>query len=132
MIRHTGLAKWRAAFGFRGTPEGRVPEPPAALGFIALVAVLFFYGAIRLQGLLGEHGVLAAEWLLSGDEARNREIGKEWYAEIIKDFRSYATVQPNFYHVESGRSRNVYEHRLAGIQFHQGGWHIEYVWVTQD
>ena len=64
MIRHTGLAKWRAAFGFRGTPEGRVPEPPAALGFIALVAVLFFYGAIRLQGLLGEHGVLAAEWLL--------------------------------------------------------------------
>ena len=64
MIRHTGLAKWRAAFGFRGTPEGRVPEPPAALGFIALVAVLVFYGAIRLQGLLGEHGVLAAEWLL--------------------------------------------------------------------
>ena len=64
MIRLTGLAKWRAAFGFGGTPEGRVPEPPAALGFIALVAVLFFYGAIQLQGALGEYGVLAAEWLL--------------------------------------------------------------------
>lgn len=64
MIRLAGLAKWRAAFGFRGTPEGRVPEPLAALGFIALVAVLFFYGAIQLQGALGEYGVLAAEWLL--------------------------------------------------------------------
>ena len=64
MIRLTGPAKRRAAYGLGGTPGGRVPEPPTALGFIALVAVFFFYGATRLQGELGEYGVLAAEWLL--------------------------------------------------------------------
>jgi sodium transport system permease protein len=43
---------------------GRVPEPAVALGFVAFLAVLFFYGGIRLQLALGERGLLAAEWLL--------------------------------------------------------------------
>lgn len=44
--------------------EGVVPEPGVALSFIALLAVLFFYGAVRLQIGYGERGLLAAEWLL--------------------------------------------------------------------
>ena len=64
--------------------------------------------------------------------AKERELAKQWYAEIINDFRNFATPQPAFYHVESSRTRNMYEFRLAGIQLHQGGWHLEYVWVTQD
>lgn len=43
---------------------GRVPEPGVALGFVAMIAVLFFYGGIRLQIGLGERGLLVAEWLL--------------------------------------------------------------------
>jgi sodium transport system permease protein len=43
---------------------GRVPEPGVALGFVAMIAVLFFYGGIRLQLALGERGLLVAEWLL--------------------------------------------------------------------
>lgn len=75
---------------------------------------------------------IVAEWLLTGDAAKERELAKQWYAEIINDFRNFATPQPAFYHVESSRTRNMYEFRLAGIQLHQGGWHLEYVWVTQD
>jgi len=48
--------------GRRG--EGRVPDSATALGFVALLAVLFFYGGVRLQIGLGESGLLAAEWLL--------------------------------------------------------------------
>jgi sodium transport system permease protein len=44
--------------------DGRVPDPATALGFVALLAVLFFYGGVRLQIGLGESGLLAAEWLL--------------------------------------------------------------------
>jgi sodium transport system permease protein len=44
--------------------EGRVPDPATALGFVALLAVLFFYGGVRLQIALGERGLLVAEWLL--------------------------------------------------------------------
>jgi sodium transport system permease protein len=44
--------------------EGRVPEPAVAITFVAFLAVLFFYGAVRLQLALGERGLLAAEWLL--------------------------------------------------------------------
>jgi sodium transport system permease protein len=47
-----------------GRGEGRVPDPATALGFVALLAVLFFYGGVRLQIALGERGLLAAEWLL--------------------------------------------------------------------
>ncbi len=43
---------------------GAVPEPAAAIGFVALVAVLFFYGGVRFQLALGEGGLVAAEWLL--------------------------------------------------------------------
>jgi len=46
------------------TSAGRVPEPAVALGFVALLAVLFFYGGVRLQIALGEPGLLVSEWLL--------------------------------------------------------------------
>jgi sodium transport system permease protein len=47
-----------------GARAGSVPEPGVALGFVALLAVLFFYGGIRLQVALGERGLVASEWLL--------------------------------------------------------------------
>jgi len=53
--------------GFRRGGWGRmgvVPEPGVALGFVAVIAVLFFFGGVRLQLALGERGLLAAEWLL--------------------------------------------------------------------
>jgi sodium transport system permease protein len=40
-----------------------VPDFQTALGFVALVAVLFFYGGAQLQVRFGEIGLLAAEWL---------------------------------------------------------------------
>jgi sodium transport system permease protein len=43
---------------------GVVPEPSVVLGFVALLAVLFFYGGVRLQIAFGERGLVAAEWLL--------------------------------------------------------------------
>jgi len=43
---------------------GSVPEPSVALGFVALLAVLFFYVGIRLQLAFGEAGLVASEWLL--------------------------------------------------------------------
>jgi membrane protease YdiL (CAAX protease family) len=55
--------RWTARLGWRGR-EGTVPAPQVALGFVALLAVLFFYGGIRLQLAIGERGLLAAEWLL--------------------------------------------------------------------
>ena len=45
-------------------PEGRAPEPGMALGFVAAIALFFFYGGIRLQIGFGEQGLMAAEWLL--------------------------------------------------------------------
>jgi hypothetical protein len=42
---------------------GRVPTPAAAGGFVGFVAVLFFFGGIRMQLAWGESGLLAAEWL---------------------------------------------------------------------
>jgi sodium transport system permease protein len=56
MIRISGL---RA-----GPGAGGVPEPWAALGFVALAALLFFFGGLPLQVALGEGGLLASEWLL--------------------------------------------------------------------
>jgi sodium transport system permease protein len=44
--------------------ERGVPSPEQALSFVALVAVLFFYGGFQLQVRFGESGLLAAEWLL--------------------------------------------------------------------
>lgn len=46
---------------------GRVrsdPEPHVVGAFVALVAVLYFFGGMQLQVLFGEAGLLAAEWLL--------------------------------------------------------------------
>ena len=40
------------------------PEPRATLVFILFLAVLFPFGGLQLQLLLGEGGLLAAEWLL--------------------------------------------------------------------
>lgn len=42
----------------------RLPAPRAALVFVAVVAVLFFWGGFQLQLLLGEAGLPLAEWLL--------------------------------------------------------------------
>jgi sodium transport system permease protein len=53
----------RARLGGWGR-SGAVPEPGVVLGFVALIAVLFFYGGVRLQIAFGEEGLLAAEWLL--------------------------------------------------------------------
>jgi len=44
--------------------RGGVPTPGAAVLFIALAAVFFFWGGIPLQILFRERGLLAAEWLL--------------------------------------------------------------------
>lgn len=44
--------------------RGAAPGPGAALTFVAVVAVVFFWGALQLQLLLGEVGLLVAEWLL--------------------------------------------------------------------
>jgi sodium transport system permease protein len=54
---------WLERLRGRGV-DGRVPDPATALGFVALLAVLFFYGGVRLQIGLGERGLLVAEWLL--------------------------------------------------------------------
>ena len=45
------------------SPAG-VPGTEAAIGFLAAVALLFFWFGIGLQVRLGERGLLAAEWLL--------------------------------------------------------------------
>ena len=54
---------WTSRFFKRAGP-GRVPSREAAVAFVAAVAVLFFFGGIRLQIAYGETGLLAAEWLL--------------------------------------------------------------------
>jgi len=46
------------------TRTGRVPTPAAAAAFVAIVAVVFFFGAIPMQIAWGERGILAAEWSL--------------------------------------------------------------------
>jgi len=47
-----------------GELVGVVPSAGASIGFVAAVAVLFFYGGVSLQIHLGERGILASEWLL--------------------------------------------------------------------
>jgi sodium transport system permease protein len=54
---------WSARLGWRGR-TGVAPTPQAALGFVALLAVIFFYGGVRFQIAFGERGLVAAEWLL--------------------------------------------------------------------
>jgi sodium transport system permease protein len=51
------LRGWRTA-------ERGVPLPAEAMAFIALVALLYFHLGTRLQGALGERGLVAAQWLL--------------------------------------------------------------------
>ncbi len=51
--------------GLRGGERaGKVPDPRAAVFFVAGVAVLFFWFGVTLQVQLGERGLLVAEWLL--------------------------------------------------------------------
>lgn len=52
---------WMRARSGRGPV---VPTPRTAVLFIAFAAVAFFWGGIPLQIMLGERGLLAAEWLL--------------------------------------------------------------------
>lgn len=51
------LRAWRA--GERG-----VPLPAEALAFIAMVGLLYFHLGPRLQGAMGETGLLVSQWLL--------------------------------------------------------------------
>lgn len=44
-------------------PSPDAPSPGAALGFVVAVAVLFLPGALLTTALLGEAGLMAAEWL---------------------------------------------------------------------
>ena len=41
-----------------------MPTPGVSAWFVALVAVIFFWGGAALQGFFSEPGLLAAEWLL--------------------------------------------------------------------
>ena len=45
-------------------PVSATPSPAQAIGFIAAVAVLFFYLGFPLQAGWGERGLLVSEWLL--------------------------------------------------------------------
>ena len=45
-------------------PRRGVPSPEAALGFVAIVAVVFVAVGGLLQFMMGEAGLLAAEWLI--------------------------------------------------------------------
>ena len=59
-VREGGvLERWRTRL-----QRGGVPDQPAAVLFVAFVAVFFFWGGIQLQIRLGERGLFAAEWLL--------------------------------------------------------------------
>jgi len=55
--------RWTSRW-FKRAASDRVPSREAALAFVAAIAVLFFFGGIRLQIAYGETGLLAAEWLL--------------------------------------------------------------------
>ncbi|HEU0302327.1 MAG TPA: ABC transporter permease subunit/CPBP intramembrane protease [Longimicrobium sp.] len=46
------------------TRERGIPLPAEAMAFIAAIALLFFHVGTRLQGGLGERGLLASQWLL--------------------------------------------------------------------
>jgi len=59
-VREGGVVeRWR-----KRLQRGGVPDQPAAVLFVAFVAVFFFWGGIQLQIRLGEQGLFAAEWLL--------------------------------------------------------------------
>ena len=45
-------------------PVSATPSPAQAIGFIAAVAILFFYLGFPLQAGLGERGLFLSEWLL--------------------------------------------------------------------
>ncbi|HEX6372307.1 MAG TPA: ABC transporter permease subunit/CPBP intramembrane protease [Longimicrobium sp.] len=49
------IRAWRAA-------ERGIPLPAEAMAFIALIALLYFHLGTRLQGSLGERGLLASQW----------------------------------------------------------------------
>jgi sodium transport system permease protein len=46
------------------TRERGIPLPAEAMAFIAAIALLYFHLGTRLQGGLGERGLLASQWLL--------------------------------------------------------------------
>jgi sodium transport system permease protein len=49
------IRAWRSA-------ERGIPLPAEAMAFIALIALLYFHLGTRLQGSLGERGLLASQW----------------------------------------------------------------------
>ena len=70
MLFGRGDAQVRTASGLRERlrrllgPVSATPSPAQAIGFIAAVAVLFFYLGFPLQAGLGERGLFLSEWLL--------------------------------------------------------------------
>jgi sodium transport system permease protein len=56
-----GGSVWKGIFGRR--PGATVPGPAAALGLVAVAALLFFYGGRLLVLRYGEAGVMLTQWL---------------------------------------------------------------------
>ena len=130
----TDIGTYYSAIGLLGPPRQRFPSMAIYIQLPTVApaawAASFVFGPPNLEDR--KNPVLerlALQWLQETDPAKVREIARQWYAEIINDFRSVATAMPAVYHIQSKRTRNMYEFRLAGLQLHQGGWHIEYVWV---
>ena len=133
----TAVGSYYTAIGLLGPPRQQFPSMAMFIQLPtvspAAWAASFVLGPPNLEDrknpvLQG----LAFQWLQETDPTKAREIARRWYAEIINDFRSVGTAIPAIYHIQSKRTRNMYEFRLAGLQLHQGGWHIEYVWVDQS
>jgi sodium transport system permease protein len=53
---------WGARLRGWRTAERGIPLPAEALAFIAAIALLYFHLGTRLQGSLGERGLLASQW----------------------------------------------------------------------
>ena len=53
---------WRERIRAWRSAERGIPLPAEAMAFIALIALLYFHLGTRLQGSLGERGLLASQW----------------------------------------------------------------------
>jgi sodium transport system permease protein len=53
---------WRERIRAWRQAEHGIPLPAEAMAFIALIALLYFHLGTRLQGSLGERGLLASQW----------------------------------------------------------------------
>ena len=58
------MIEFRNLTKLRNVPPSATPDVAQAIGFIAAVALLFFYLGFPLQAGLGQGGLLLSEWLL--------------------------------------------------------------------